>query len=108
MGAHPKAHLIYGYKITSNINFNNVEEELFEKYNYPTEISPGFIYDMEGLQYFGLSIGECGENQDLIIKSNLDLEIPLDTKYKIKVIMRELTKNKDIENPKLYLTCLWH
>lgn len=108
MGMYPKAHLIYGYKVTEGTYFNFDDDELFEKYEDPTDKEPGFIWDYDKIKYFGLLINECDEGESSIVKSNIDLEIDISTKYKVKEAMAELTKNQQIENPKLYLTCLWH
>lgn len=107
MSLHPYAHLIYGYKITPDI-LSDIEDKAYEKYDYATETSPGFICGFDGIEYFGLSIGQCREKEDLIVKSNLDLDISLSTKYDVKLAMQDITNYKVNEVPKLYLACLFH
>lgn len=108
MGVYAEAHLIYGYKVTRETSFEEMEDEMLEKYENPTKTEPGFIWGYDGIEYFGCMIEECGEGEESVLAPDIHFNIDISTKYKVKAAMEEVTKVKQTESPKLYLACLCH
>lgn len=100
MSVEAKAHLIYGYKINSNMK--PVSDEFLEQYE------DFLIFGYDGLEFLGVEITSCYENElDILSLETIQDMIGLENE-KITDAMEKMFGELPINSPKLYLTCLYH